>query len=414
MDEAFKVTDPSGKVSFHENVYRVSDNDRNAELDESEGKLRVLYSCREIIVSRLSGFGVRMSSTGPRFSPSSLKSDPVIIVPPAPSSYSTPFDYYLCRRYGELEMSSKRWMSAMSWYRVGEYNALKASSEENANPGLDKHAQAACLRMMGEHSLARKCWEDGRSRYPSDEHIKRELERIMAYESPSEPSSDPVPVTTIRPNYVYLSSNPLLTVAACEEVIKKTEAHCLTNGWTTARHYAVPTTDVPVSAIPSLLNWFNGTMHPLLASFVKEAFGVNGLIVHDAFVVKYDAREGSGGAVELPWHFDESSFSFTLSLNSDFTGGGTEFARGGVVNPGVGEMVGFRGDKCWHCGRRIAGGVRYILVVFCFGGGEGGRIKEGFEFVRGDGEEERGIKGGGTKGGGEGGGGGGFSFGFDV
>ena len=72
--------------------------------------------------------------------------------------------------------------------------------------------------------------------------------------------------------------------------------------------------------------------------------------------------------------------------------------------------MGFRGDKCWHCGKKIDEGVRYVLVVFCFGGGEGGRIKEVLKWVRGDcgeeEEEEDKVE--------ESNEDGGFSFGFDV
>ncbi|GMH74820.1 hypothetical protein TrRE_jg9399 [Triparma retinervis] len=355
LDLAFKVAGPDGSLSFHVNSYMVHDNDRNADLDGGvPGKLRVLYDCRDIVVSTQVGKGVRMAATPPRFETSELGSDPVITVPTPPSSYSAPFDYFLCRRYGELEMSARRWMAAMMWYRAGEYNALRsrAAGDGDARPGVDKHAQAACLRMMGEHWWARKCWEDGRLRYPSDQHIKVELDRIMAYSSTSgsAPAGVPTvpPAEAVRPNYIYLSSSPLLSASTCSSIIEKAEEHCLAHGWTTARHHAVPTTDVPVSSVPSLLPWFNGTLYPLLAAFVAGNFGAEGLVVHDAFVVKYDAREGSKGAVELPWHFDESTFSFTLALNEGFEGGGTEFRRGGIVNPGVGKIVGFRGDKCWH------------------------------------------------------------------
>ena len=153
LDLAFKVAGPDGSLSFHVNSYMVHDNDRNADLDGGvPGKLRVLYDCRDIVVSTQAGKGVRMAATPPRFETSELGSDPVITVPTPPSSYSAPFDYFLCRRYGELEMSARRWMAAMMWYRAGEYNALRsrAAGDGDARPGVDKHAQAACLRMMGE------------------------------------------------------------------------------------------------------------------------------------------------------------------------------------------------------------------------------------------------------------------------
>lgn len=80
------------------------------------------------------------------------------------------------------------------------------------------------------------------------------------------------------------------------------------------------------------------------------------MAIHDAFVVKYEAVSGEAnsglddatggegmksvklaGQRYLPLHCDQSSHSFTISLNAsaDYEGGGTYFpAMGSVLRPG--------------------------------------------------------------------------------
>ena len=109
------------------------------------------------------------------------------------------------------------------------------------------------------------------------------------------------------------------------------EAHASHGGgWTTARHYTVATTDVPMTSLPALLPHFNEALRtqlfPALASRYPDAApDPAGLRVLDAFVVRYDAREQAS----LPTHQDENTFSFTIALNdrSEYEGGGTAFER---------------------------------------------------------------------------------------
>lgn len=57
---------------------------------------------------------------------------------------------------------------------------------------------------------------------------------------------------------VFRSREPLLAPEECAEAIRLVEAHAeRTGGWSTARHVQAPTTDVPVSAVPELREWFD-------------------------------------------------------------------------------------------------------------------------------------------------------------
>ena len=145
-----------------------------------------------------------------------------------------------------------------------------------------------------------------------------------------------------------------------------------TGGWTTGRHYAVPTTDLPVHAHPALLRWFRGVVRDRLGGLLAAQFGAaavgdggSRVRIFDAFVVKYCA---SGGQCYLPVHRDQSTHSFTIALNelSAYRGGGTYFsALGRAVRPERGHVLSFNGDLL-HGGDPITWGVRYIVVAFTY------------------------------------------------
>jgi len=84
--------------------------------------------------------------------------------------------------------------------------------------------------------------------------------------------------------------------------------------------------------------------------------------VLDAFLVRYAA----GAQAELPTHADQGQLSFTISLNSDYVGGGTWFPElnRALDGGGAGQIVLFP-SAVQHGGRSISAGVRYIIVLFC-------------------------------------------------
>jgi hypothetical protein len=161
------------------------------------------------------------------------------------------------------------------------------------------------------------------------------------------------------------------------------EAHAArSGGWTTSRHYSVPTTDVPVRLVPGLREWFNARLRtrlfPLLARCFSRSASVNGEAFDaanvrqiDAFVVKYEA--GEGAQASLPVHADQSQFSFTVALNGrgDYDGGGTYLADlGRAVVADQGHALAFPGSLV-HGGQAISRGTRYIIASFCYVDGFG-------------------------------------------
>lgn len=194
-------------------------------------------------------------------------------------------------------------------------------------------------------------------------------------------------------------------------------------GWSTERHYDAPTTDIPVHALPEVLNLFNNMMlkslGPLICALHKGTVaGTKNtrVYVNDAFVVKYSLPETAASEdkiyathvhsaapsnievrdVEvttaqryLPVHTDQvrtynkwhlmiirsywrfhlqSEYSFTIALNSidEYEGGGTYFVDlGQAVNVDRGHCITFPGGLR-HGGDPITSGVRYIIAVFLF------------------------------------------------
>jgi len=164
-------------------------------------------------------------------------------------------------------------------------------------------------------------------------------------------------------------------------------ASALGGAWGTVRRSSVPTTDVAVEDVPGLARWLRALLAtrlcPLLAAcFPRLADGSDlggaagsRLRVHDAFIVRYDARDAGRGSTSLPEHSDTSALSLSLALNQ---GGGVDYAGGGtwiralagtpcrgVLEPPVGHAVAFAGPLR-HGGHAVTAGVRMVLVLFLY------------------------------------------------
>ena len=107
-----------------------------------------------------------------------------------------------------------------------------------------------------------------------------------------------------------------------------------------------------------------------VVSRVKRAHGATICAMDDCFVVKYSARDGESGQLELPRHTDAGELSFMVALSdqaTDYVGGGTQFDAldGNVLQLPQGDIVTFDA-KLFHRGMPITRGVRYLLVGFCW------------------------------------------------
>lgn len=146
------------------------------------------------------------------------------------------------------------------------------------------------------------------------------------------------------------------------------------DGWTTERHAAYATTDLPCGSVPEVDRWVRESLRrralPLIArrhgwlpggAVGPEEEGSR-LVFRDLFFVRYSAAGQSG----LALHRDGSILSFNILLNdaSDFDGGGTYIeADDRAYHIGRGDCFVHSG-KLRHGGHPITRGERYVLVAF--------------------------------------------------
>ena len=171
---------------------------------------------------------------------------------------------------------------------------------------------------------------------------------------------------------MFIGEN-ILNANECKQMVEMAETyHDKLSGdknWTTSRHYAVPTTDIPVYQIPELLSWFNEQLKYKIFPAMEVNFDIDSscsrLRIFDAFLVKYDA---STGQKRLPLHNDQSEFSLTIAMNplNEYEGGGTYFCETNeTFKTEAGGVISFHGDLL-HAGITITKGKRYIIVCFIY------------------------------------------------
>jgi len=200
--------------------------------------------------------------------------------------------------------------------------------------------------------------------------IRLQLEKQMAYRYFE--ANEIITVENPERNYQCLLDDRLFITPqcvdgpTCQKLIEWANEYVQEHGWTTNRHYAVPTQDVPIHQVPKLLNWFVCWMETIVSPLLVRQFGTARYYVHDAFLVQYT---GDSKHRFLPLHLDESTHSLVLALNNGFEGGGTYFYDlDRVVSPPVGSLVSFYGNQLWHGGSLVTDGHRYILAVFLYQG----------------------------------------------
>ena len=156
----------------------------------------------------------------------------------------------------------------------------------------------------------------------------------------------------------------LFSLDECRKTLEAVEAYVETEGrWSTNRHQAFATTDIPSSNIVQLDAWIRSTLEVRLFPKIQSEYEVSDLSFRDLFFVKYTV----GHQCELPLHKDGSELSFNVLLNpkEEFLGGGTYFDKDNVVEhlENAGDALVHPGKER-HAGNLVTRGVRYILVGF--------------------------------------------------
>jgi tetratricopeptide (TPR) repeat protein len=282
---------------------------------------------------------------------------------------------YEWKRMGDMCMQQSRFRQAEKYYDL----ALQSNNLSDDRRGDILHARAATFLERGQFIKACELWENAHKEAPSHIGIKIQVTKSMSYQKPRDDFNSfqykDYSYDTLIPSKCFITTDSVLTKEECKQAIQWAEeaSKNLPGGWTTSRHYAVPTTDIPVHEIPKMLSWFNKVFYTRLQRLLGEQFGENevgedgsAVYIHDAFIVRYDSR---GGQRHLPLHRDESTHSFTIALNSldEYEGGGTYVSQlKRSVKPEQGGVVSFRGSDLLHGGDPVIKGTRYIIVAFCY------------------------------------------------
>jgi hypothetical protein len=152
----------------------------------------------------------------------------------------------------------------------------------------------------------------------------------------------------------------LLSRLECQHVL---DICAKQSNWTTDRHSAFPTTDIPIRSNTDLQ-----FLEPLVKErlFVELAnyyrFNASDLEFRDIFLVQYAAHAQRG----LKLHTDGCLFSLTLLISheNDFEGGGTYYQSiDKVIHLEQGDCA-YHDARVMHSGIDITKGSRYILVAF--------------------------------------------------
>ncbi len=135
--------------------------------------------------------------------------------------------------------------------------------------------------------------------------------------------------------------------------------------WHTDRHPSYPTTDIELHEV-GLDNLYAQVLRDFMFPLAIETYQLEGSKPEDYFAENFLIKYTPDKQNHLTIHNDSSMFTFNVSLNNDFQGGGIFFEKhnltlqpmpgGAVLNPG---MIGYK-----HGAKPIVSGKRYMLISF--------------------------------------------------
>jgi hypothetical protein len=87
------------------------------------------------------------------------------------------------------------------------------------------------------------------------QRVYRTLQFCKALVSKETSINDDIAFTSYLDERCFVTNeSPVLSLGECQHVINAAEHFA--GGWTTSRHYAVPTTDIPLHELTELHAWF--------------------------------------------------------------------------------------------------------------------------------------------------------------
>lgn len=206
------------------------------------------------------------------------------------------------------------------------------AAEEDDEPEITADEEEAVLKLLKaelsmldgpSHPLfgADKAKGGGVSDLWRRQVLRGAVKAVQRFCSQDDSAAAAVPVAgnlTDTYRQVHLSRSAVLSATECTAVVAAAEAHANKHsGWTTCRHAAYPTHDIPVySLAPPAGTQLVSSIETRLMPELAERFGLDLslLQIQDLFVAKYSAAKGGLPALEA--HTDGSAFSFVVALNN--------------------------------------------------------------------------------------------------
>ena len=122
---------------------------------------------------------------------------------------------------------------------------------------------------------------------------------------------------------VYTSAAPVLSKSECKALRLAAESYAAVHGWTTKRHIAYPTHDLPTTVLGEAGELLERAVAAKLLPEMAARFGLDRsrLGILEMFLAKYSVVPG--GLAQLEEHEDGSQWSFVIALNdaAEYTAG---------------------------------------------------------------------------------------------
>ena len=275
------------------------------------------------------------------------------------------------KHLGDLAMQQTRYEDASVLYdKILEKNPRDFDVlHSRAASYLGRASAVSFGRSRGYFVKAQRLWEEAGKLENSSDHKEIEVQskKLAAYQMTKIDDESTVRYSSHLNDKCFVTDERVLSHDECNRMIRIAEDHAVRSGWTTSRHFAVPTTDMPIHDLPEICEIFCRAWKNKIRPLLRRQFRIpsdSDCHIHDVFLVKYDASMQR----YLPPHVDESNLSFVVALNEgSFEGGGTYIhALGETLKPPVGGILSFCGGEIVHSGDPVISGVRYIVAGFCY------------------------------------------------
>ena len=150
----------------------------------------------------------------------------------------------------------------------------------------------------------------------------------------------------------------------CTEIINEANDYADKYGWQKSRHLYFPTNDNSINSTWNCYQYIFEKINKIIIPVFSKMYNIlsKDIGISEIFIVKYSI----GGKKYLDKHKDGSEFSFIISLNNDYSGGGTFLY---YINKHIllstGQCLLFSGQSL-HSGIAITSGERWILTGFLY------------------------------------------------